>query len=240
MMDSGGFPYYVLLPLVVFGPLFAWILYTLGIGELFRTRKDGDVTRLQIEETERLNRRRLYAKGGGTEVETEKTGRRSISALLGQSVAYLAFIIFVGALSVWPSYRPIAPGLALIKLSFSHPGQRKVACQKRSLKELAKLAANMRTALSCPRERWPVRIDLRLDGKPLYKGSASPAGLSSDGASAFYQTFPIPVGRHRLTVRMSDDGDTEKFAYTHDKIIDLSGAQIVVVGFNTNKGLFVK
>jgi hypothetical protein len=239
-MADGEFPYYVLLPLIVFGPLVAWVLYTLGIGELFRTRNDGDANRQKLEEAERRNRSRLYAKGGGAEGVTEQKGRKSVFALLGQSVAYSAFIIFVGALSVWPRYQPIAPGLALMKLSLSHPGQRKVACHKRSRKELAKLAANMRAALSCPRERWPVRIDLRLDGTPIYLGSAEPAGLSNDGASAFYQTFPIPTGRHQLTVRMSDDGDPQKYTYTHDQVINLTAAQIVVVGFNAKTGLFVK
>lgn len=126
---------------------------------------------------------------------------------------------------------PYDPGQALIKLSLSHPGRRKEECRRRSREELAKLAPNMRAPLVCSRERWPVLVELDLNGKSIFARTVNPAGLSADGQSSFYSTFAVPAGRHRIAVRMRDRGDGQGFDYTHDAWITIAPAQALVVGF---------
>ena len=63
-----------------------------------------------------------------------------------------------------------------------------------------------RSATSCERGRWPVYVELDLDGKALYRGEHQPAGLWDDGPSSVYRRFEIPAGRHRLDIRLRDDG----------------------------------
>jgi len=61
-----------------------------------------------------------------------------------QAVLYGAFAAFVGYFSTAPTYDHLAPGEALVRLSFSHAAQRKEPCRERTPEELAKLAPNMR------------------------------------------------------------------------------------------------
>ena len=127
--------------------------------------------------------------------------RCTVGRWVGQAVLYAAFAAFLGLLSDWPVYTPHDPDKALIKLSLSHPGQRKEECRRRSLEELAKLAPNMRAPLACSRERWPVVVELDLDGERIFARTVNPAGLSADGQSSFYSTFAVPAGRHRIAVQ---------------------------------------
>ncbi len=164
--------------------------------------------------------------------------RRAVGRWIGQAVLYTAFAAFLGLLSDWPVYAPYNSDEALIKLSLSHPGRRKEECRRRTREELAKLAPNMRAPLICSRERWPVLVELDLDGKSIYARIVRPAGLSRDGQSSFYRTFPVAAGRHRIKVRMRDRGDGQGFDYAHDAWVTLRPAQALVVGFLEDEGRF--
>ena len=69
-----------------------------------------------------------------------------IGPWLGQFVLYSAFALFIGVFSNWPSYSAVAPGQAVLKVSFIHHGQRLADCRAYTAQELAKLAP---TRLPC-------------------------------------------------------------------------------------------
>ena len=96
-----------------------------------------------------------------------------------QGVLYAAFVAFVGYIANAPTYQALAPGDALVRLSFSHGAQRKEPCRKRTAEELAKLSPNMRAPLDCPRERASVVVELEMDGQLLYRIVAPPTGLAN-------------------------------------------------------------
>jgi hypothetical protein len=125
----------------------------------------------------------------------------------GQALAYGLFVGIVGYFSSAPAYVHLDPELALIKLSFSHAGQTRGECRRRTDEELARLAPNMRTPYDCPRERSPITVALELDGKPLYAAELPPTGFTRDGASTVYQRFPVAAGTHRLRARLKDNSD---------------------------------
>ena len=100
----------------------------------------------------------------------------------------------IGFFSGYPRYRHLAHDQALLKLSFSHPGQLVSECRRRTQEELAALPPNMRNPLDCPRERSPVSVRLALDGNVLAEREIAPAGLSRDGSSTIYARFPVPPG----------------------------------------------
>ncbi|HEV8693989.1 MAG TPA: hypothetical protein VGQ93_07380 [Lysobacter sp.] len=154
---------------------------------------------------------------------------------LGQAVLYGAFALAIGYFSTSPAYTLLAPGQALLKLSFSHGAQRLGACRDRSDEELAKLPPNMRIRQECPRERAPVIVELELDGAPLYRESLPPSGLSGDGSASVYRRFVVPAGTHRLVARLSDNAEGE-FNYRGEKTVTLAPAQIVVVEFHAAAG----
>ncbi|MDH5536525.1 MAG: hypothetical protein OEZ08_13280 [Betaproteobacteria bacterium] len=155
-----------------------------------------------------------------------------------QGVLYAAFAAFVGYFASAPTYEHLAPDEALVRLSFSHAAQRKEPCRERTAEELAKLAPNMRAKQVCPRARSPVTVEIELNGKPLYRIVAPPAGLSADGASTVYRRLVVPAGRHVVRARLSDNALGE-FNYVAERTIDLAAGRVLLIDFNATAGGFV-
>ena len=157
-------------------------------------------------------------------------------AIVGQVLLYGAFAGFIGVLSAHPVYRHLEPDQALLKLSFSHPGQLAHECRQRTPEELAKLAPNMRAPMDCPHERSPISVELAMDGQLLARRVAAPSGLSKDGASTLYERFVVPVGEHQLSIKFNDSVRSAGFNYAREERVRLKPGQVVVVDFNPQQG----
>jgi hypothetical protein len=125
------------------------------------------------------------------------------AAIVGQVILYGAFAAFIGYLRHLAEVPADPDDVALIKLSISHLGDRE--CRKRTPEELAKMPPNMRAPLDCPRERSDIRLEVDLDGEPIFRTVLHPTGLYKDGVSTVYKRFEVKAGSHRLTVRMDDN-----------------------------------
>ena len=101
------------------------------------------------------------------------------AAIVGQVALYGAFAAFIGYFATNPVYRQIPDDVALIKISFSHLGDRE--CRKRTPEELEKMPRNMRATMDCPRERSDIKVEVDLDDQPLFKHVLHPTGLYKDG-----------------------------------------------------------
>lgn len=152
-----------------------------------------------------------------------------------QVPAYAAFAAFVGYFSAAPPYHPIAPGRAVVKLSFIHAGERKAECHTRTPEELAKLAPNMRAPQDCPRERSDVLVQLDMDGKALYRIEARPAGLRHDLPATVFRRLEIPAGRHHFRARLADTADGA-FRHEGEATLDLPEGRVLVIDFVAPQG----
>lgn len=159
--------------------------------------------------------------------------------IAGQVAAFAAFAAVVGYFSHAPAYVQHPPGVALIKLSMTHPGKRVDECHQRTPEELAKLAPNMRAKQSCGRERNEVTIELDIDGRNVVHKTAAPTGLSRDGTSRFYDSFEIPAGPHGLVVRMRDSGRKDGFDHVAERQLTLAPRQVLVIDFDEEDGHLV-
>jgi hypothetical protein len=164
---------------------------------------------------------------------------RNVTRYLGQALAYLLFIIFIGYFSTSPSYTFTKPDQAVIKLTFIHAGKRKEPCRKRTGKELAEMPAHLRKKMDCPRERSPLFVQIDLDGKTIFSREIQPKGLSHDLPSPVYQRFTIPAGTHHLHARMRDDIHTKGFNYERSETIKLAPSQILVIDFDSERKEFI-
>lgn len=161
---------------------------------------------------------------------------RKALAWLGQGVLYAVFALLIGVFSQWPPYRHLAADQALIKLSFSHHGQRVSACRQLGPEELARLPPNMRAPTQCPRERAPVVVELDIDGRRVVRRVAAPSGLSKDGASSVYHRVQVAAGEHRIAVRLKDSAAGNAFDHQRTGIVSLAPAHILVIDFDAEKG----
>jgi hypothetical protein len=160
----------------------------------------------------------------------------TLSRYAGQIVLYALFAAFIGYFSASPRYQHLQPGEALLRLSFSHPGKIKADCRRRTPEELAKLPANMRAPLDCPRERSPVLARVELDGAELVNESFAPSGLSRDGNSSGYRRLPIAAGRHRVRVQFNDDVRASGFNYELDRVVEAAPGQVVLIDLLPARG----
>lgn len=158
---------------------------------------------------------------------------------LGQAAVFGLIALCLGYFADSPSVTLFPPERAQLLLSFSHGGQRVGECRKLTREEIAKMAANMRRAELCPRERHPISVELELSGEPLYRAEVPPTGLSGDGASQVYQRFTVAPGKHHLVARLRDGARTEGFDFESAADIELEPKQNYVVDFRAEHGGFI-
>ena len=158
--------------------------------------------------------------------------------IVGEIAAYAVFAVAVGLLSVWPGYQLLDDDEAIISIAFVHAGQRVGECRQLSQEELNELPPNMRRPSVCPRERHPVRVELRLGGNVLYHDVLPPSGLWSDGKSDVYQRLVVDAGNHEIFVGMNDSGGVEGFNYEQSVVLDLSPGRNLVIRFNEKQQQF--
>jgi hypothetical protein len=158
---------------------------------------------------------------------------------LSQALAYAAFAATIGLLSVWPKYELLDADEAIISLTISHAAERVGECRRLTQEELNELPPNMRKPVDCPRERHPIRIQLRADGRNLYTESAPPSGLWSDGKAMVYKRIRLEAGRYELFVGMNDTGGGEGFDFEARESRYLSPGQNLVIDFDESRQLFV-
>ena len=157
---------------------------------------------------------------------------------IAQIALYAVFGAVVATFAVAPSYERVTPNRAVIKLSFSHAGERREPCRTLSPEELAALAANMRSGVDCPRERVPVVVELDIDGEPVFHATLPPSGLAGDGPSSVYKRFDIPAGPHRIWVRLRDTRRESGFDHEGTTDVHLSPRQSFVIDFRSELGGF--
>lgn len=156
---------------------------------------------------------------------------------VGQALLYGCFAVALGVISRWPTYHPLAPDTAEVKVSFLHYGQRIEDCRPYTEEEKAKMAANMRKSMKCGRERSPVHIEVDIDGQSVLSHTATPSGLSRDGASTMYRRLDVPAGERRITVRFQDKMSAPDTLRTVEHVVDLKPAQVLVVDYDQSKGI---
>jgi hypothetical protein len=158
--------------------------------------------------------------------------------IAAQAVAYAAFFAVVGAFSAAPVYSPLAPGLALVRVSFSHAGERVQPCRRFTPEEIAALAPNMRRALDCARERVALRLQVSVDGETVMDRELPPSGLAGDGAATVYGRFPVPAGRHHVVAKLRDSRREQGFDHEAAFDLDLKAGDSRVLGFVPQEGGF--
>jgi ferredoxin/coenzyme F420-reducing hydrogenase delta subunit len=158
----------------------------------------------------------------------------------GQALVLGTLTVATGALASWPQWRQLAPDEAVLHLSFSHAALPKVECKPLTVEEMMQLKPNMRRQVGCPRERWPVLVELERDGELLYRGRHEPAGLWNDGPSTVFERFPVPAGEQTLTVRLRDSGRDDGFDHERTERVSLEPGQSLVVQFRTGEGFIIQ
>ena len=155
---------------------------------------------------------------------------------VGQALLLGALALLVGVYATWPSVRQLAPGEAVVQLAFNYAAKPKIACRPLTPEQMLQLKPNMRRPVDCPRERWPVYVELERNGSIIYRGTHAPTGLWNDGPSSALERFVVPQGRQVLVVRLRDSGRQQGFDYERSITVDLVPQQNFVIEFRGGEG----
>jgi hypothetical protein len=155
-----------------------------------------------------------------------------------QGGAYAVFFAVVGALSTAPAWSPLPPGSSLLRVSFSHAGERVTPCRRYTPEAIARMAPNMRRTMDCARERVALRLQVMVDGETVMDRELPPSGLARDGASSVYARFALPPGRYQVVARLRDTRRGEGFDHVGTFDLDLDAGDSRVLGFRPRDGGF--
>lgn len=161
---------------------------------------------------------------------------RRTSQLIAGGLTTILLFAAVALFSQWPAWQSMAGGSALLRLSFTHSGQR--VCRDRTEEELARLPPNMRAPQLCERRRSPVWVSLDIDGNTVFSADLPPSGLSGSGPSRVYERFVLPAGQHRVTVRMRDNPLPEGMTREGVFEIEMRPADSVAIDYDPSAGAF--
>lgn len=145
----------------------------------------------------------------------------------------------LGLLTQWPHLQVVEPGHTELKLVIRYSGKLAGECRALGSDEVANLPPNMRQAMICPREKFPLYAELAVNDKVLYQQDISPAGLQHDGVIAMYRQFEVPTGNTRISLRIRDDATADAFTHVLDQALTLSGDRVLTVQF-TDSGFRVR
>jgi hypothetical protein len=159
--------------------------------------------------------------------------------LFYEVLAWVVFSAVVGLLSVWPRYAMVEPGNAIVSMTFSHAAKRIGECRRLTQDELNKLPPNMRKPAECPRERHPVRIELRFGDNVLYSDVLPPSGIWSDGKANIYRRVVVASGTHDLFIGMNDSGGDGGFDYITEERMAIAPGRNIVIRFDTELQQFI-
>jgi hypothetical protein len=164
---------------------------------------------------------------------------RRLLTFFGQVAVFGLIALVLGYFSTSPAYIAFPEDQARILLDFSHVGQRKGECRRLTPEEMAEMAANMRRAEICPRERLPVDVELEIDGELIFSRSLPPSGLSGDGASQIYESIRVRPGEHSLIARLRDSAREAGFDFEAVAEVVLQPKENFVIDFRSELGGFI-
>lgn len=150
---------------------------------------------------------------------------------LAQALCYALFFLPIAWLTHQPVHRHLDEGLAEIKLAIRHAGEIIGECKPVEAGNYTPLPGDRKRPEICPRERSPLKLELLLDGEPLYHATVPAPGLHDDGVASLYRRFTVPAGSHHLQLRMNDDAASSDYAWVLEQAIELQPAQVMVASF---------
>ena len=163
---------------------------------------------------------------------------RNLARIILQVTSYAAFAVFIGWFSASPSYQYSPPQHAVLKLSLSHAADRVKPCVRRTPKEIAELAPNMRQAERCERQRLPVTVEILLDDEMIMRQEEPPSGLWGDGPSSIYEKLTLEPGKYRLSARLRDSNRADGWDYQLTEDVSLQPGRYLTVTFKYETGGF--
>lgn len=133
---------------------------------------------------------------------------------------------------------------ASIKVAFKHSGKRIGNCDEAETirkegeryRELLKESKHGKVGIEkfagCPRERFPVVVEIAIDGKKVLDKAYEPTGIEKDMASYISEEFVIRPGVHKVYAALTDSGGKDNPDYKLEETVELKSSEIKLIMFD--------
>ena len=118
--------------------------------------------------------------------------------LLKVIVPIVMVALLFGFLTDTPKYEVLKPEETEFKLVIRHSGLLLGECRVMSQEELANTPPNMRRPTECPRQKAPLKVELRIDDQLQFEQTVVPSGIHDDGVVAMFDKIRINGGEHQF------------------------------------------
>ncbi|MEZ4862500.1 MAG: hydrogenase iron-sulfur subunit [Caldilineaceae bacterium] len=139
----------------------------------------------------------------------------------------LLLALFGASLFLELPARASLPAAAQIRLVLNHSGKLMAAASNLSPEVLAKLPPNVDPAQVLGGERFPVELQLLVDGQVVLERSYRPRGLRREGSVYGLESWWVQPGEHHLEIKLMDDGATWHTVFADTLAITPGAAQIL-------------
>lgn len=178
---------------------------------------------------------------------TQKTSKRGVmkKALIVPALILLSLPALLAYFLSSAEYSFFERGESQLKFSFKHSGEIKQKCTEEEIEafmEKMKLRREHMRELEpvCGRERFPVFVEVYVDGERFLSRAYEPSGFGRDLPSYAYEVFGVKPGSHEISINMRDSGRTEGYDIVFNEVIDFKAGYSVVVDFDEVKeGFFI-
>jgi ferredoxin len=176
----------------------------------------------------------LATLGGTTAAAPKSRPRLAVAAVV--LTALIAWGIDAGSRL---SYASPSPSGSELVVTFKHPGQVSERSREVSKEELDKTPVHMRRARVYERERAPVRMQVRVDGRTVVDRTYPAKGLWHDGNSVAVETIAVGPGEHTVDVAIGDTHDPHEWNHRTSRRLEFTSDRRRVVSFDRLSGFMV-
>ncbi|MBI5561617.1 MAG: hypothetical protein HY894_02000 [Deltaproteobacteria bacterium] len=174
----------------------------------------------------------------GAPAKTAEPFDAAMFARVSAVLAALAVPVFFLSETTFSFYPKDA---ALLRVAFKHSGKRIVDCDetalikqageryRESIKEAGRVKMNNEMMKGCPRERYPVAVDVAIDGGASVSRSYKPTGIRKDMASYVYDEYIISPGVHRIAAGLWDTAKGAAPDYAFDETVNVAARQVLLI-----------
>ncbi len=138
--------------------------------------------------------------------------------------------------------------VAVLKVAFQHTGKRVIPYDEiKALKERAKqyreelknerqVRMSLKSRQGATRERFPLEMELIVDGKKLLDKEYQAMGRQRDMAAVVYDAFELKPGTHHIRAVMKDSKREDAISYVFEDTVEFNPRDVKVITFDQVKG----
>jgi hypothetical protein len=129
------------------------------------------------------------------------------------------------------------PQQAQLRLVINHSGKLMATANNLAPEVLAKLPKNIDPSMVLGGERFPIQIQLTVDGQPVLDQRYRPSGLRREGTSYGLEMWWLAPGVHQVKITLMDDGATWQTVF--ERQLDIVAGEAKILYYDPEQGVFV-